>query len=249
MAKRIHKRNLIVSYNNLSDELKELFKTIYPDGYRDHLQRTEKPNGDVIFCAPMETEDTVYMVKFEVKIDTGLVEADLDRDIYGDDKDGDDDFAPISEAMDKDEGLEQGVGELRNGDYENFLNDSSAKKEFALAAADIAAELGKDDDDDFDSYDDDEEDDDDESNDEPNDDDLMDLDLDNLIGDAMVLENGLLVEAPQKPKRGRPAKPKAEKAPKDTKSAKEPKAAKATKEPKATKVKKEPKTPKATKKK
>ena len=66
-AHRNHKKNLIVSYKNLSDEMKEMFKERYPEGYNDYLQRFEKPNGEVIFVVPMETEDTVYMVKFDVK--------------------------------------------------------------------------------------------------------------------------------------------------------------------------------------
>ena len=32
---RTRKKNLIVSYKNLSDQLKELFKETYPDGYND----------------------------------------------------------------------------------------------------------------------------------------------------------------------------------------------------------------------
>ena len=34
---RKHKKNLIVSYKNLTDNLKELFKEAYPDGYSDYI--------------------------------------------------------------------------------------------------------------------------------------------------------------------------------------------------------------------
>lgn len=246
MPRRVHKKNLIVSYNNLSDQLKELFKELYPDGHSNHLQRTVKPNGEPIFVVPMETEDTVYMVKFEVRIDTGLVEEDLDKDLYGDDK-GDDgeDFAPISEAMDKEEGGSRAVGSLKHGDYEDIFNDNAAKKEFAMAAADIAAELGKDDDDDFDSYTDDEEEEDDDEmyDDEPKDDDLLDLEgdfLDDVLNDNPLEET---------PKRGR-KKSTAEKPAKGKATAKATKstATKATKTAtKATKA--APKTKKTTSKK
>ena len=56
-AKR-HKKNLIVSYKNLSDDLKELFKESYPDGYDNYMQRFVKPNGETIFVVPFETDDT-----------------------------------------------------------------------------------------------------------------------------------------------------------------------------------------------
>ena len=62
-----HKKNLIVSYKNLSDDLKILLREAYPDGYDDHMQRFTKPNGETIFVVPFETDDTCYMIKFEVK--------------------------------------------------------------------------------------------------------------------------------------------------------------------------------------
>ena len=83
----------------------ELFKEQYPEGYQDYLQRFEKPNGDTIFVVPMETEDTVYMIKFDVKIDSTFAEDEFDKDFLdeeGGDK-GDDDFAPLQEAIDREE--------------------------------------------------------------------------------------------------------------------------------------------------
>ena len=82
MSHRIHKKNLIISYKNLSEDLRELFKDTYPDGYTDYLQKSIKPNGEPIFVVPLETEDTMYMVKFNVQIDSGMVEEDLDKDLY-----------------------------------------------------------------------------------------------------------------------------------------------------------------------
>lgn len=227
MAPRIRKRNLIVSYNNLDEQLKELFKEQYPDGYRNHLQRTEKPNGDIIFCAPMETEDTLYMVKFDVKIDSGLVDDDIDKDLYGnddDDKADEGEFASINEAIDQEEGNSRSVGTLRTGDYADIFTDDDAKKDFVAAAKEFAAELGEETDEEFDTYTDqpDEDDDEEDYNDEPSDEELLDIDENLLPG--MLDENGLLVEnpveEPVKRKRGRPRKnpdePPAPKKPKGT---------------------------------
>ena len=174
---RKHKKNLIVSYKNLTDDLKELFKETYPDGYNDYLQKFVKPNGEAIFVVPFETDDTVYMVKFEVKIDT--LGEDLDKALFDDDDDSDkeDEFAPLSEALEKEE-VDPSHKErvLRHGDFEtNLEEDEKRRKKLALDIdkEEIKAALGEDDDpDEVDSYvsmDDD---------DEPNDDDFEPTDED-----------------------------------------------------------------------
>jgi len=188
MPKRIHKKNLIVSYNNLSEELKELFKESYPDGYKEYLQKTIKPNGEPIFVVPIETEDSVYMVKFDVKIDTGLVEEDLDKDLYGEEKTDEGDFAPISEAIDKEEGESHAVGTLKHGAYEEIFDNNNAKKEFEVATADIEAEFGTQDDDDYDNYVDEDSDSDKDDTDEdtePDDEDLLNLEKDDFLAEVL----------------------------------------------------------------
>lgn len=215
-AHRSHKKNLIISYKNLSEDLKELFKNAYPDGYENFIQRTTKPNGDPLFIVPLETEDTYYMVKFDVKIDTGLVEEDIDKDMYGDEKEDDGEFAPLSEAIDKEEGQSHGVGTIRTGAYEDFETMAGVdKKEFAKVAADLEEEFGKDDDEDFDSYVDEEtgesEDDDPDDSDEPSDEDLLDLEME-LDGIEIPTDGSLLRGPDEEPlapapkKRGRPSK-------------------------------------------
>ena len=143
------KNNLIVSYKNLSEELKEKFKEAYPDGYSDHLQRFTKPNGDVIFVVPFETPETNYMVKFEVVIDT--LGEDLDKALFDDDDDSgkEDEFAPISEALEKEE-IDPSHKErvLRHGDFEtNIEEDEKRKKKLTLGInkEEIRAAFGDDD--------------------------------------------------------------------------------------------------------
>jgi len=129
---RKHKKNLIVSYKNLSDDLKELFKEAYPEGYNDHITKFVKPNGEAIFIVPFETEDTSYMVKFDVKIDT--LGEDLDKALFDDDSDDDSDekespFAPLSEAIEKEEpNSSHRERHLRHGDFEDVLSDEKKKK-------------------------------------------------------------------------------------------------------------------------
>ncbi len=215
--RRTHKKNLIVSYKNLSEELKRRFKEAYPDGYSDYLQRFDKPNGDTIFVVPMETEDTVYMIKFDVKIDTTITDADDDKDFYDDEiEKADDDFAPLSEAIDKEENNDSHTERsIRHGDYEDTLSSNKKKKGSLSGLGKELEEAFDNDDFDDEEYDDDRDDDDDDrdmDNDdlEPTDEELMDIDSDFYMENAEIPpEEKSRLESektPAKPKRGRPRK-------------------------------------------
>lgn len=189
---RKHKKNLIVSYKNLTDDLKELFKEAYPDGYSNYLQKFVKPNGEAIFIVPFETEDTVYMVKFEVKIDT--LGEDLDKALFDDDEDvKEEEFAPLSEALEKEE-IDPAHKErvLRHGDFEtNLEEDEKRRKNLSLGIdkEEIKAAFGDDEDvDELDSY---ERTDDDEPNDddfEPSDEDLRGIEEEYLEAEIPPLD-------------------------------------------------------------
>lgn len=205
-----HKKKLIVSYKNLSDELLALFKEAYPEGHSDFVQKTIKPNGEPIFVVPLETEDATYMVKVEVKIDTTLAEEELDKDLYGDDSDSDksDDveFAPMSEALEKEEGIVGSRNDrvLKHGDYDGvFSPDEPSPKRgrnaHSSAGEEIMQEFDSFDDDLNDGYSDDRYDDepDDFQDDEPSDAELNDIDL----GDFNDIP--VVAETKQPSKRGR----------------------------------------------
>lgn len=197
-TQRNRKKNLIVSYKNLSDDLKELFKEMYPDGYNDYLTKFTKPSGDVIYVVPLETDDTSYMIKFDVKIDT--LAGDLDKALFDDDgddsKEDEPEFAPLSEAIEKEEGVSHRERVLRHGDFEtNMAEDEERRKKLKLDIdkEEIQAAFA-DDMDEKDSYinDDDDMDDDDLDDDfEPSDDDLRGiedefLDAENPPLDAVI---------------------------------------------------------------
>ena len=195
------KKKLIVSYKNLTDDIRELFKDAYPDGYQEYMQKTFKPNGEPLFVVPLETDDTSYMIKFDVKIE------DLDKDLYGDDDQPESEFVPLSEAIDKEEGNNRAVGKMRHGALEEILDGlPDAKKEFEIASADIAAELGEDsEDDDPDSYlDNDDRNGDDDDDLEPDDDEL--LDIESLLEEADAGEGILREDNPPEERRGRKRK-------------------------------------------
>jgi hypothetical protein len=208
------KKNLIVSYKNLSDDLKEKFKEAYPDGYNNYLQRFVKPNGETIFVVPFETDDTNYMVKFEVQIDP--LGEDLDKALFDDDDDSgkEDEFAPLSEALEKEE-IDPAHKErvLRHGDFETTLEeDEKRKKKLTLGInkEEIRAAFGDDEVEELDSYekigDDDEPSDDDI---EPSDEDIRGIeeeyfDAENPPLDATIPEEEMVKPEPKK--RGRKKK-------------------------------------------
>ncbi|MBE6175172.1 MAG: hypothetical protein E7147_06480 [Rikenellaceae bacterium] len=100
------KKRLVVSFNNLSLDLQEQVKALYPLGYTDAMMRIDKPNGDFFFAVPFETDDTSYLVKIDVKIDEVGADDD-DKDFYGDDD-------------------LKGADELANDDSEEDIADSNA---------------------------------------------------------------------------------------------------------------------------
>lgn len=182
---RTHKKNLIVSYKNLSEELQETFKEQYPEGYRDYLQRFEKPNGGTIFVCPMETEDTMYMVKFDVVIDSAFEEDDSSKDYFDEEAEkAGIEFAPLQEAIDKEEetGRPRNSSDLQHGSLEESqLNDRNRlaghKLEITAQELQEAFPDEPEDEDQYDSYTDpDASNDRDDDDYEPTDEELMDID-------------------------------------------------------------------------
>ncbi len=200
---RKHKKNLIVSYKNLPDNIKDLFKEMYPDGYNSHLIKFIKPNGDPIFVVPLETDDTAYMVKFDVQIDP--LGSDLDKALFDDDNDDkEDDFAPLSEAIEKEEETTTHRERvLRHGDFETSLDEAQKKKlTLGINKEEIKAALGDDEADELDSYEKIGDDDGPSDDYEPTDEDLRDIEAEYLEAenpplDATIPEEEMV--APQKP--------------------------------------------------
>lgn len=94
------KKRVVTSYTNLTPALIELLKERYPLGYTDYMIRIDKPNGEFFYGVMLETEDTNYLVKINVKIDNKS-EEELDKDIYGDEEP--DEIKGADEIADTDE--------------------------------------------------------------------------------------------------------------------------------------------------
>ena len=89
----MEKKRVIKALENLDPTLKTLLKKRYPDGFEDHLQRLTNAKKEPFFVVPLETEDTVYLVKIAViKNSDGEYDVDVDDPDFRRDDDDDDGY-------------------------------------------------------------------------------------------------------------------------------------------------------------
>jgi hypothetical protein len=94
----ISKKRIIKSLENLSEELRELLKDQYPNGYENSITRISNAKKESIFVFPLETEDATYLIKVPaVKNSDGEYDVEKkEEDEFGDDGgaggDSDDDY-------------------------------------------------------------------------------------------------------------------------------------------------------------
>ncbi|HJB85607.1 MAG TPA: hypothetical protein IAA13_08940 [Candidatus Alistipes merdigallinarum] len=103
-ADKKQKKRVVVSYKNLSAELREEVKKKYPNGYTDNMIRIDKGPGDFFYAIVLETEDTSYLIKVDVKVDDR--EIDDDKDFFGDE----------DEIKENDEMMEAEMEEMEDPD-------------------------------------------------------------------------------------------------------------------------------------
>ena len=59
----VAKKRVIKSLENLTEDLRELLKDQYPNGYDGNITRIMNAKKEPIFVFPLETEDSIYLVK------------------------------------------------------------------------------------------------------------------------------------------------------------------------------------------
>jgi hypothetical protein len=62
----VSKKRVIKSLEKLTDDLKELLRVQYPNGYESSITRITNAKKEPIFVFPLETEDATYLVKVPV---------------------------------------------------------------------------------------------------------------------------------------------------------------------------------------
>ncbi len=59
----VSKKRVIKSLETLSDDLKELLRDQYPNGYESSISRITNAKKEPIFVFPLETQDAIYLIK------------------------------------------------------------------------------------------------------------------------------------------------------------------------------------------
>ncbi len=98
------KKRVITSYKNLSPELLEEVKKKYPTGWADHMIRIDKSPTEFFYAIMLETADTNYLIKVDVKVDAtpGQIEEEEDKEYYDDEIKGAEEIADDGESDDMD---------------------------------------------------------------------------------------------------------------------------------------------------
>ncbi|MCD4681709.1 MAG: hypothetical protein K8R86_00385 [Bacteroidales bacterium] len=99
MEKKIRK---VIKFEDLPEDALEELSEEYPDGWKDHVKKIVKPNGDTFHAINLELENVSYLVKIEVKVDAKsdkLDESILDKE------------AEKEAIKDAKEDIEQGEGD------------------------------------------------------------------------------------------------------------------------------------------
>lgn len=99
------KKRVIKNIDNISDEVKEAIREKYPDGWQNVVMRVNKADQSFFHAITVETEDTSYMIKVNVKVDSieelERMENQDDDDSHDDDDDtiagGEEDIQDVDE--------------------------------------------------------------------------------------------------------------------------------------------------------
>jgi len=57
------KKRVIKSLDNLTEDLRELLRQQFPNGYESSITRISNAKNEPIFVFPLETDDAIYLVK------------------------------------------------------------------------------------------------------------------------------------------------------------------------------------------
>lgn len=105
----VNKKRAIKSLENLTEDLKDLIKDQYPNGYESSITRITNAKKEPIFVFPLETTDAIYLIKVPV---TKNSEGEYDVESKPEDEfdnSGDDDDS-ISTTNSDDDGYDEEGG-------------------------------------------------------------------------------------------------------------------------------------------
>ena len=104
----VNKKRAIKSLENLTEDLKDLIKDQYPNGYESSISRITNAKKEPIFVFPLETADAIYLIKVPV---TKNSEGEYDVESKPEEEfDNSADEDPIATNSDDDEGFDEDGG-------------------------------------------------------------------------------------------------------------------------------------------
>lgn len=103
--KLVPKKRVVITKENLSEQLQEELKARYPLGVFDSMIRINKPNGDFFYGVVLEMPDVTYLVKLKVKVDKIPAE-EIEKEMFDDDQ-PDDEIKNIDDVVADDDDTDQ----------------------------------------------------------------------------------------------------------------------------------------------
>ena len=116
----VNKKRAIKSLENLTEDLRDLIRDQYPNGYESSITRITNAKKEPIFVFPLETTDAIYLIKVPV---TKNSEGEYDVESKPEDEfdnSGDDDDTPLAASSSDDEGYDEegGSSKSREASYD-----------------------------------------------------------------------------------------------------------------------------------
>ena len=72
-------KRLIVDFEDLPEEVVDALNIKYPDGFENHVMKVEKGNNNFFYGVTVDFENTSYLVKVDVSIDSNIDDFDDDN--------------------------------------------------------------------------------------------------------------------------------------------------------------------------
>lgn len=107
------KKRRVVSYENMDEALAAAFAEKYPRGFADYMpeaMKYDKPDGSFFYAVSVETEDTIALVKVNVKTDAA---EDIERWL---DSEDDDEVTTSEDGEEGDDLMDDNISQYSNGE-------------------------------------------------------------------------------------------------------------------------------------
>ncbi len=115
----VSKKRVIKSLENLSEDLRDLMRDQYPNGYEGSITRITNAKKEPIFVFPLETQDATYLIKVPA-----TKNSDGEYDVEANPES---EFEKTSDTADDDFGADDAYGRTGDGDDDYDEEDGSRK--------------------------------------------------------------------------------------------------------------------------